>query len=296
MIVRLRRLVLTATCGHPGQQRNERQRLDERDQHCRRERDRQRLEELPDDPGEHAEREEDHDGRQRRADDRRHDLPHRKGHRLTGLIAAVEMAVDVLDDHDRVVDDQADGHGEAAHGHDVDRLAQPLHDEEGRHDGERQCDRGDQRQPPVAQEDEQHDDGKHAADQDGIADVDDRGGDELGEIVRLRELEPARQRAREIVQHRFDARADVENVRADLLRNADVGRDLAVAAHERHAVRSAALHRRHVRDTNGRAALDDQGRRGNVLDVFPHARREREMEQAPRRVAPDRQQCVGRLQ
>ena len=40
--------------------------------------------------------------------------------------------------------------------------------------GERQRDRGDERQPPVAQEQQQHDDGEHAADEDRVADVGDR--------------------------------------------------------------------------------------------------------------------------
>ena len=118
--------------------------------------------------------------------------------RLRRRLAAVQMAVDVLDDDDGIVDDEADGDGEAAHRHHVDRLAEPAHDEEGRHDGERQRDGGDEREAPVAQEDQQHDDGEHAADEDRVADVGDRGGDEFREVVGLGERETGRQRRAQI--------------------------------------------------------------------------------------------------
>ena len=74
-----------------------------------------------------------------------------------GRLAAVEMPVDVLDDDDRIVDDEADRDREPAHRHHVDRLAEPAHHEERRHDGERQRDGCDERQAPVAQEHQQHD-------------------------------------------------------------------------------------------------------------------------------------------
>jgi hypothetical protein len=206
------------------------------------------------------------------------------------------MTVDVLDDHDGVVDDQADGHGEPPHRHDVDRLAEPSHDQECRHHGQRQRHRGDERQPPVAQEDEQDDDGEDAADDDRVADVDDRGGDELGEIVGLRQFQPGGERLRQIVQHGFDAGADVEDVGADLLRDVEVGCDLAVAADERNAIGRAALDRRHVRDADRRRALDHERRRRNVLDALPHPRRQHEMLQTAGVVAADGVEPVCRFE
>ena len=76
------------------------------------------------------------------------------------LAPSVHAAMDALDHHDRVVDDEADGHGEAAHRHEVDRLAEQAHDGERREHGERQRHGGDERQPPVAQEQQQDDDGE----------------------------------------------------------------------------------------------------------------------------------------
>ena len=152
------------------------------------------------------ERHEDDDRRQRRADDRRDQLLHRELDGLARCFPLVEMPVDVLDHDDGVVDDQPDGDREAAHRHDVDRFAEPPHDQEGGHDGEGQRDRGDQRQPPVAQEDEQHDHREDAADEDRVADVGDRGGHELREVVGLGELQAGRQGFGEIGERRFDAR------------------------------------------------------------------------------------------
>ena len=43
--------------------------------------------------------------------------------------------------------------------------------------------RGDHREPPVAEEHEQHDDGEEAADQDRVAHAGDRLVDELGQVV-----------------------------------------------------------------------------------------------------------------
>ena len=58
------------------EQRNDRQRHDERHEHGDGQRDRQRVEELPFDAGQQAEREEDDDGRDRRRRDRPDQLLH----------------------------------------------------------------------------------------------------------------------------------------------------------------------------------------------------------------------------
>ena len=110
------------------------------------------------------------------------------GRRLDRLAAAAlrQAPMDVLDHDHRIVDDQADGHRHAAHRHQVDRLAEQPHEEERRDDGQRQRAGGHQRQPPVAQEHEQHEHREAGADQDRVADVGDRALDELGEVVGLR--------------------------------------------------------------------------------------------------------------
>ena len=66
------------------------------------------------------------------------------------------QAVDVLGDHDRVVDQQPDTKCEAAEGHDVQRGPGLVHQEEGRDDRDRNRDPDDQRAAKVLEEEEQH--------------------------------------------------------------------------------------------------------------------------------------------
>ena len=107
-------------------------------------RERQRAEELPDDAREQAQRREHDHGRQRRADDRRVELAQSR-RRPRAADPSCDAAVDVLHHDHRVVDHQADGDRQAAHRHQVDRLAEQPHEEKGGEHGERQGDRGDQR-------------------------------------------------------------------------------------------------------------------------------------------------------
>ena len=102
---------------------------------------------------------------------------------MTLLAAFAGAAMNVLDDDHRIVDHEADGDGQAAERHQVDRPAEQPHEDERRNDRHRQRDRGNHRQPPVAKEDEQDDDREEAADEDGVADAGDRFLDELGEVV-----------------------------------------------------------------------------------------------------------------
>ena len=54
-----------------------------------------------------------------------------------GLIAFFDVAGDVLDHHDGVVDDEAGGDGERHEGEVVERVAKQIHHGEGADDGER---------------------------------------------------------------------------------------------------------------------------------------------------------------
>ena len=144
--------------------------------------------------------------------------------------------MNVLHHHHRIVDHQADGDGEAAHRHQVDRSAEQAQEHERRNHRHRQRDRGDQRQPEVAQEDDQHDDREKAADENRVAHVGDRGGDELGEVVDLGDRESGGQRVREVAERLLDAGLQVEDVRADLLGDADRHRVAAVAGDEQRAI------------------------------------------------------------
>ena len=62
-----------------------------------------------------------------------------------GRFAAVAMDDDVLDDDDGVVDDETDGRGEAAEGHQVEALADSPEKEDGDGDGDGDNEAGDER-------------------------------------------------------------------------------------------------------------------------------------------------------
>jgi hypothetical protein len=69
-----------------------------------------------------------------------------------------ELALDVLDDHHRRIDQHADGDGEAAQAHQVGRQADGAHQDEGGERRERQHQRDDQRRAQVAEEGEEQQD------------------------------------------------------------------------------------------------------------------------------------------
>ena len=75
-----------------------------------------------------------------------------------GLLALLDVAHDVLDHHDGVVDDEARRHGKRHQREVVETEAEELHHAERGHQRDRECHRRDRRRPPAAQErvDDQH--------------------------------------------------------------------------------------------------------------------------------------------
>ena len=95
------------------------------------------------------------------------------------VVAERPMAVDVLEDDDRIVDHPADGDREAAEGQDVQRDPGDLHDHERGQDRERDADGGDEGRADVDQEQEDRDDGEDRAEaalaQQALARLEDEG-------------------------------------------------------------------------------------------------------------------------
>ena len=85
--------------------------------------------------------------------------------RLLERLAEVQVALDVLDRHDRLVDEDADREREAAERHQVERLAEHLQDQDRGQDRERNRQRDDQRRAPVAEEEQDHHRGQAGGDQ-----------------------------------------------------------------------------------------------------------------------------------
>ena len=79
----------------------------------------------------------------------------------SGVLAVLDVADDVLDHHDGVVDDEAGADGQRHQRQIVEREARRPHQREGGDDRERQADAGDERRAPAAQE-HQHDERRRA--------------------------------------------------------------------------------------------------------------------------------------
>ena len=141
------------------ERRRQRQRVDRRDH--RRDRDGQRElpVELAGQAGDEGERHEHRDEHQRDRDDRAGDLAHRLVGRLARREPLLDVALDILDHDDRVVDDDADRQHEAEQAERVDREAEEIHHREGADDRDRHGDQRDDRGAPGLQEedDDEHD-------------------------------------------------------------------------------------------------------------------------------------------
>ena len=147
---------------------------------------REGLEELPDDAGHEADGREDGDDGGGGGHDRQTDLVGRLQRGVVRRFSVAHVAHDVLDLHDRIVDQDADRQRQGQQGHHVQRLVQRAQDGEGRDQRHRHGNGRDEGRPPVAQEDEDDDDRQHGAQQQslqrgqiGFLDLFDAGGDLL---------------------------------------------------------------------------------------------------------------------
>ena len=179
--------------------------------------------------------------------------------------------MDVLDHDHRIVDHQADRHGEPAHRHQVDRFAEQPHQEESGEHRERQGTGGHQCQADVAQEHEQHQHREEAADHDGVARVANRRLDKRGEVVGLGQRQPGGQGLGDPRERLFDALPDGEDVGAQLLRDGDRRGVAALTDNQLRAIRRAGNDRRQVAHAKRRSALDHRRCLSDVVDAGPES-------------------------
>lgn len=146
-----------------GEHRDDGQRHQQRGEQRGGDGERERAEQLADHAADEADRQEDGDRGEGGGGDRSGDLLDGGEDRLLALLAVAEVPLDVLQDHDRVIDDAADGDGERAQRQHVERqVAGPQHDQR-EHHGERDGDRGDQGGADRGEEDEDDHDGEDQA-------------------------------------------------------------------------------------------------------------------------------------
>ena len=131
-------------------------RQDERPDHGEHHRQRHRHEQEPRDPGQEEHRHEHDADAQQRDERRRHDLVRAVEDRGFYVLALLEVPVDVLDGHGRIIDEDADREREAAERHDVEGLADQRQHDDGAEHGERNRNGDDQRRPPASEKQQDH--------------------------------------------------------------------------------------------------------------------------------------------
>ena len=225
------------------QHRHQRHRDDQREQ--QREADRQRLvaEQLAGDAGDEHHREEHGDRRERRGGDRRADLAGAERRRFDARAAFLAVPDDVLQDHDRIVDQHADRERDAAERHDVERQVEHVHHDEGADHRHRDREAGNEGRAGVAQEQVEDQDREQAADQRGLAHLADRRGNELRLVVDELHLAAGRQRLGELLDAHADAVGELHRVGVAFLVDGELDGLAAVHARDRLAVLVAARDR-----------------------------------------------------
>ena len=146
-------------------------------------------------------------------DDRAQHLLHRIDGGLVGRLAELaHVPLDVLDDDDRVVDDDADGQHDAEQGQRVDREAEQLDEGEGADQRHRDGQRRDDRAAPVLQEQEHHQHDQQQRLAQGLQHLGDRFADHRHLVERQPPLEPGREVLLDPRHRRHHTVVDVERI------------------------------------------------------------------------------------
>ena len=248
------------------QGRHHRQRDRQRTQQRKTDHVRQLLERLRGVPADEHHGNEDCDGRQRRRADRHGHLAASGQGRLAGFQSLLAVAVDVLQNDDRVVDEHADAQGQAAERDGIQREAVEVHQGERR--DHRNGDRGsdDEGARQAAEEHEQDEHGQQAPYGGGGLDVPDRGVDEIRRVHRLVDRD-VRVVGVDLRHFGPDGFRHLDRVGAGLLEHDQPQGGGAVDAHVMPHVRVRILDLRDVPDIDRHAVPRGQGHVENLLDV-----------------------------
>jgi hypothetical protein len=212
------------------ERRHERPRQQERREHREHDRQRERLEQEAGDAAQEEHRQEHHADAQHRHQRRQHDLLRAVHDGLFDRLAHLQVRVDVLDRHRRVVDEDADREGEPRQRHDVDRLPEGGEGDHGRHDRQRDRDEDDERAAPAAEEEQDQQAGQAGGEQ-ALEDHSAHGRlHEHRLVAEQPDVQVFRQRRGDLRDHRLDAVDDVERRRARAALDRREHRPLAVHA------------------------------------------------------------------
>ncbi len=199
-----------------GHHRRQRQRHDHRDEDRHRQRDREFAEQAADDSAHQQQRDQHRDQRNRDRHDRETDfLGALEGGRHR-LFAFLDIAGDVLQHHDGVVDHEAHGNGQRHQRQIVERIAERPHQRAGAEQRQRHRDGRNHRGPEAAQEDEDHHHHQRDGQQQSELHVLHRGADGLGAVADYLDLDRGRDRGDQPRQRRLDLVDGLDDVGAGL--------------------------------------------------------------------------------
>src|SRR5205085_4885871 len=184
-------------------------------------------------------------------------------HRVLAVL--FEVAVDVLDHHDRRVDHHPDADGEPTKRGEVGGDAHIPHQDKGDHHAERDRGGGDERTAEVSEQQEENQKHQRLALDERLDYRVDAVIDQLRLIVVIDYMDALGERPVDLGHLVFDSFDDLLGVLIDALEH-DAGHDFALPVLRDRALSylAADLDRRHVRDPDGRAAARVEH---DVLDV-----------------------------
>jgi hypothetical protein len=188
--------------------------------------------------------------------------------RLAAVHALFDVAEDVLQHHDRVIDHQADGQHQRQQGQRIHRETEHEHDGEGADQRDRDGHQRNQRRPHVAQEEE--DDQHHQQDRlaDGGEHRLDRAFDEDRRVVGDPRLHALRQVPGDARQLRAQRPRQVERIGGGLLDDAQRHRAAAVEAHRAAFAGGADFDAADVADLHRVGAGRGGGAHHHLLELF----------------------------
>ncbi len=147
-----------------------------------------------------------------------------------------DVALDVFDDHDGVIDDQAGGEGDAEQSQSVDGEAKELDENKCAHKGDRNGDRGNERTAPILKKNVYDEDNQQDGLEEGDQHVSDGFANYRGGVERDRVFEARRKSFGQPQQFLFCEPVDVERIRARELGYADADSLVAVEGEDRAVV------------------------------------------------------------
>ena len=164
------------------------------------------------------------------------------------------MRHDILDDHNRVVDDQSNRSRQSAERHQIEAFPDGPHEKDGDRNGYGNDQAGNQGRSPVAEEKKQNDACQNQPDQDRVTNAANAFAHQLGLIVIGFELYACRQGLSELLNLRGDGVGDGYGIARRLTGNVQQNRGMIICGNRCVNRQHSGLHLGYIGDTNRHSA------------------------------------------